>query len=206
MAMSNTKLALPAVGAALRPATTDQKAAGKAAPKPTSSGRANAGNTHIAGEMFVAAELAKRGYSVSLTMGNAKAVDLFAEYKGKSICIQVKAIARKKNVGLPLPFNKKKIIDHVLHVCIVLNEVNEAPTYYILPPHEVRQRGKWYATRAILDLGMVRNSEFLGAWHLIDKSLQKTHLSGCCNWVPPQSAWVFLNLCGGSSCRSGPSC
>jgi hypothetical protein len=41
---------------------------------PASSRRSNAGNTHIAGEMFVAAELAKRGYLVSLTMGNAKAV------------------------------------------------------------------------------------------------------------------------------------
>ena len=83
-------------------------------PKPVSEGRANAGNTHIAGEMFVAAELAKRGYSVSLTMGNAKAVDLFAEYKGQAICIQVKAIAKSKNVGWPLPFEKTKIIDDVI--------------------------------------------------------------------------------------------
>src|SRR5262245_48235016 len=43
--------------------------------KPVPTGRANGGNTHIAAEMFVAAELAKRGYSLSLTMGNAKAVD-----------------------------------------------------------------------------------------------------------------------------------
>ena len=142
-------------------------------PKPTSEGRSNAGNTHISGEMFVAAELAKRGYSVSLTMGNAKAVDLFAEYKGEAICIQVKAIARRKNVGWPLPFKKEKIIDHVMYVCVVLNEINEPPTYYVMPPHEGRQRGKWYATRAILDLSTVRHSEFLGAWHLIDKELRK---------------------------------
>src|SRR4051794_20675743 len=81
--------------------------------KIVSKGRANAGNTHIAGEMFVAAELAKRGYSVSLTMGNAKAVDLFAEYKGRAICIQVKAIAHKRNIGWPLPFEKEKIVDNV---------------------------------------------------------------------------------------------
>ncbi len=110
---------------------------------------------------------------MSLTMGNAKAVDLFAEYGGEAICIQVKAIARKKNVGWPLPFNKEKIIDGVMYVCVVLNEIDEPPTYYIMPPHEVRQRGKWYATRAILDLGTVRHSEFLGAWHLIDKELRK---------------------------------
>jgi len=33
-------------------------------------------NTHLAGEFFVAAELFKRNYQVSLTLGNAKEVDL----------------------------------------------------------------------------------------------------------------------------------
>jgi hypothetical protein len=141
--------------------------------KLVSEGRANAGNTHIAGEMFVAAELAKRGLSVSLTMGNAKAVDLFAEYKGQAICIQVKAIARRKNVGWPLPFEKAKIIDDVMYVCVILNEIGKPPTYYVLPPEEVRKRGKWYATRAILDLSTVRGTEFEDAWYLIDEALGK---------------------------------
>lgn len=98
-----------------------------------SDARSNAGNTHIAGELFVAAELAKRGYAVSLTMGNAKAVDLFAEKNGKAICVQVKAIARRKNVGWPLPMRKEKILDGVIFVCVVLNEVGAPPTYYVVP-------------------------------------------------------------------------
>lgn len=141
-------------------------------PKQVSAARSNAGNTHIAGEMFVAAELAKRGYSVSLTMGNAKAVDLFAERNGTAICIQVKAIAHKRNVGWPLPFDRSKIIDKVLYVCVVLNEIGQAPTYYILPPNEVRERGRWYATRAILDIGRVKAGDFEDAWHLIDEALK----------------------------------
>jgi hypothetical protein len=32
--------------------------------------------THLAGEYFVAAELSKRGYSIGITMGNAKAIDV----------------------------------------------------------------------------------------------------------------------------------
>jgi hypothetical protein len=35
--------------------------------------------THLAGEYFVAAELYRRSYSVAITIGNAKAIDLFAE-------------------------------------------------------------------------------------------------------------------------------
>lgn len=139
--------------------------------KEVSPARSNAGNTHIAGEMFVAAELAKRGYSVSLTMGNAKAVDLFAERNGRAICVQVKALAHKRNVGWPLPLDKAKIIDRVLYVCVILNEIGVAPTYYILPPNEVRERGRWYETRAILDIGRLRDSGFEGAWHLIDEAL-----------------------------------
>ena len=141
------------------------------APKVVSKARSNAGNTHIAGEMFVAAELAKRGYSVSLTMGNAKAVDLFAEREGRAICIQVKAIAHRRNVGWPLPFEKDKIIDNVIYVCVVLNELSEQPSYYVLAPAEVRQHGRWYATRAILDLGKLRNGDFEGAWHKIEAAL-----------------------------------
>jgi hypothetical protein len=123
----------------------------------------------MAGEMFVAAELAKRGYSIALTMGNAKAVDLFAEKNGKSICIQVKAIRYKKYVGWPIP-EKEKILDGVIYVCVILNDLDEQPTYYVVPPHEVRERGKWYATRAILNVGKLRAGNFQDAWHTIEEA------------------------------------
>ena len=121
--------------------------------------------------MFVAAELAKRGYNVSLTMGNAKAVDLFAEKGGLSVCIQVKALASKKSIGWPLPFDQKKIIDNVIYVCVVLNEVGVQPSFYILRPDDVKANGKWYATRAILDIARIRDKGFLNAWATIDVAL-----------------------------------
>ena len=136
-----------------------------------SNARSNAGNTHTAGEMFMAAELAKRDYLVSLTMGNAKAVDLFTERGGRSLCIQVKAIAHKRSVGWPLP-RKEKIVDGVIYICVVLNGPDEPPTYYVLPPDEVRDKGKWYGTRAILNLGAAR--DFKGRWGLIDEALQRS--------------------------------
>jgi hypothetical protein len=139
--------------------------------KKPSLARSNAGNTHIAGELFVGAELAKRGFSVSLTMGNAKAVDLFAEKDGRAICVQVKAIAHKRNVGWPLPFAKNKIVGGVIYVCVVLNEIGTPPTYYILPPAEVLSRGRWYATRAILDIARIRDGDFEDAWHIIEALL-----------------------------------
>ena len=56
-------------------------------------------STGLSGEYFVAAELLRRGYSVGITMGNAKAIDILAEKDGKLFIIQVKAIFKKKNVG-----------------------------------------------------------------------------------------------------------
>lgn len=140
-----------------------------------SAARSNAGNTHIAGEMFVGAELSKRGYAIALTMGNAKAVDLFAEKNGRSICVQVKAIAHKRNVGWPLPYDKRKIVDDVIFVCVVLNGLGEPPTYYVVPPAEVRVRGKWYPSsgRAILNVGSLEQGNFKDAWHLIDASMAR---------------------------------
>ena len=41
------------------------------------------------------------GYNVALTMGNAKKVDLVVESDSKTVPIQVKALAKKQNVGWP---------------------------------------------------------------------------------------------------------
>lgn len=65
-------------------------------------------STGLSGEYFVAAELLRRGFNVAITMGNANAIDLIAEKKGKTFPIQVKSIYKKKNVGWPLLKSKIK--------------------------------------------------------------------------------------------------
>ena len=138
----------------------------------------NAPHTHIAGEMFVAAELAKRGYLVALTMGNAKAVDLFVERDGRTICVQVKAIARRRYAGWPLPFDKAKIKpksnlfgSDIIWVCVVLNDIDEPPAYFVLAPKDVLKLGEWYSTRAILNVSRVK--EYEGRWDLIEEGLSR---------------------------------
>lgn len=48
----------------------------------------------LSGELFVAAELLKRDFQVSLTLGNAKAIDLFAYWEAtdKAYEVQVKTL------------------------------------------------------------------------------------------------------------------
>lgn len=127
--------------------------------------------THMAGEFFVAAELAKRGYNVSLTMGNAKSVDLFAERDGRSVCVQVKAIAHRQNVGWPVPKEEAKIPLSVVYVCVVLNAAGVPPRYFIMTARDVRGARKPYETRAILNVGAAEQGGHEDAWHVIEQAL-----------------------------------
>lgn len=127
--------------------------------------------THLAGEFFVAAELAKRGLNVSLTMGNAKAVDLFAERDGNSVCVQVKAIAHRQNVGWPVPRDDAKVPLHVTYVCVLLNDPGTPPSYFIMTGADVLALRVPYDTRAILNVGAVERAGHADAWHVIDAAL-----------------------------------
>jgi hypothetical protein len=42
-------------------------------------------SSHLAGEYFVAAELYRLGYSVGMTIGNAKAIDILVEKDGRMV-------------------------------------------------------------------------------------------------------------------------
>jgi len=79
---------------------------------------ADKNSSHLAGEYFVAAELYRRGYSVAITLGNAKAIDLFAERDARTVNVQVKAIRDKKSVGWPMTAAKVK--EKIIYVFVCL--------------------------------------------------------------------------------------
>lgn len=59
--------------------------------------RADGQLSGLAGELFVAAELLKRGLQTSVTFGNAKSVDLFTYNPtlGRTFAVQVKTVREK---------------------------------------------------------------------------------------------------------------
>ncbi len=114
----------------------------KRIPKP----RADGQKTGLAGEFFVAAELLKRGLQTSLTLGNAKSIDLFAvNDKGTQFTIQVKAL-RSLNYFL---IDLERVQDACYYVFVVLNKPTVPPDYYIVPGCDLRSDphkfGKWFA-------------------------------------------------------------
>jgi hypothetical protein len=90
--------------------------------------------TALAGEFFVAAELLRRGLQVSMTFGNAKAIDLIA-YDPETLrtfTVQVKAL-RAKNYFL---IDGNKINGKHHYVFVLLNTPPAAPEYFIVPGAE----------------------------------------------------------------------
>lgn len=130
---------------------------------------ADKNSTHLAGEYFVAAELYRRGYSVAMTLGNAKAIDLFAEHDSRTVNVQVKAIRDKKSVGWPLM--REKVMDGVVYVFVCLNAPGMPPNYYICTADETRAKVKQYATRGIVDLTSLKSEDFLERWDKLASEL-----------------------------------
>ncbi len=120
-------------------------------------------NTGLSGENFVAAELYRRGWSVGMTIGNAKAVDLFAEKGEKRIAIQVKAIYKKKNVGWPMMKDNVRL--DCFYIFVNLNADKMAPPdYFICTAEKAKSKVKQYETRGIVDLSALNSDAFKNNW------------------------------------------
>jgi hypothetical protein len=132
--------------------------------------------SHLAGEYFVAGELSKRGYSVALTLGNAKAIDLFAEKGLRTVNVQVKAISLRKNVGWPML--KAKVFDGIIYVMVCLNDNDTPPSYFVARGDEIRDKVSEYDSkggyRGILNYGKINSDQFKSRWDKIDVALQST--------------------------------
>ena len=127
-------------------------------------------STHLAGEYFVAAELYRRGYSVGMTIGNAKAVDLYAEKDARTVSIQVKAIAKRQNVGWTIM--RQSVVPRVVYVFVCINPPGLSPDYFVATSAEARRKIKQYSTRGIIDLTTLRNTHFQERWDKVESALR----------------------------------
>lgn len=125
-------------------------------------------NTHLAGEYFVAAELYRRGYSVGMTIGNAKAIDMFANKDTRTVSVQVKAIKDQKSVGWPIM--KDKILNDVIYIFVNLNGQGQ-PHYYIATAAEAVNVVNQYAARGIITLSSLNNEQYHNRWDKMEEWL-----------------------------------
>ena len=94
----------------------------------------------LSGELFVAAELLKRDFQVSLTLGTAKSIDLFAygEESNKTFEIQVKTL-RASNCYL---LQIDNVIASHIYVFVLLHKPGKQVEYFILRGQEILNKEK----------------------------------------------------------------
>lgn len=105
--------------------------------------RADGQISGLAGELFVAAELLKRGLQTSVTFGNAKSIDLLAHcpQTGRVFIVQVKTVRSRNWFLLSRPRIKA---DHV-YVFVILNRPGAQVQYFVVPGVELLENHALFA-------------------------------------------------------------
>jgi len=123
----------------------------------------------LSGEFFVAAELLKRNFQVSLTFGNAKSVDLIAfKDELKPLKIQVKTLRSHNSYTV----DKSKLKGHYF-IFVVLNKIGDQPTFYIIDGEFILLNlEKFYGSsigskRETINYGSLKL--FKDNWHILDR-------------------------------------
>lgn len=122
-------------------------------------------NTGISSEFLVAGELARRGFNVTMTFGNTKALDLLVEKEGKLISVQVKGIQRIKSICWNISLSKIGNLK-AIYVLVNLNaDTLENPEYFILTEKEVKEHFKETKSgRDYLDYNEAKRLKFQDMW------------------------------------------
>ncbi|MBM3707941.1 MAG: hypothetical protein FJW69_06340 [Actinobacteria bacterium] len=125
-------------------------------------------NTNLASEFLVASHLFRLGYSVTVTFGHTKEVDLIVNIPGKGlITIDVKGLAGKTN----WPILPKLIKDNHFYILVTyLNkfvDINTMPEFYIIPSSEIEQLITYWKNRSGITYKMLKGGKYKDAWHLL---------------------------------------
>lgn len=125
-------------------------------------------NTNLASEFFVASQLFRLGYIVTITLGHTKEVDLIVVNKeGRKVSIDVKGLVGRTN----WPLNPKLIREDHFYILIThkdkFNDLNTIPEVYIIPSVEINNLLTKWKNRSGVTYKTLKNSKYNNAWHLL---------------------------------------
>lgn len=128
--------------------------------------------THLAGEFLVAGELSRRSYPVSITMGNAKSVDIYANSSEGILKIDAKAGRTKGN----WPINKNNVKKNIFYIFVHLQTVtqiedNIPPEYFIVSGKDIISKNliSTWGTRQGIKYSSLNTDEFKDRWDKLAK-------------------------------------
>jgi hypothetical protein len=132
-------------------------------------------STNLAAEFYVASQLHRQGYIVTLTLGNTKEIDLIVAHSdGRTITIDTKGLKNKTN----WPVTPKLVrASHFFILVSYLNaftDLEVAPEVFVIPSEEVHKVLSFWSgsdTVSCVGYSAVKNSNYKNAWHLLFKNL-----------------------------------
>jgi len=123
--------------------------------------------SHLAGEFLVAGELSRRGYPVSITMGNAKSVDIYASARERVIKVDAKAGRGKGN----WPIAKNSVNEDVYYIFVYLQDQNKiknniAPEYFVVSGKEIFSKNlvETWKTRQGITYSTLNTNNYKERW------------------------------------------
>ncbi len=133
----------------------------------------NTQNTNLAAEFYIASQLFRLGYIVTITLGHTKEIDLIVAHPdGRTCTIDVKGLKNTTNWPLNPKLRKK---DHFFVLVSYLNKFDQVevpPDVFVVPSLLVDSLlTKWTGRPEVtcIGYGKLKNSKFRDAWHLLFK-------------------------------------
>ncbi len=128
-------------------------------------------NTNLAAEFYIASQLFRLGYVVTITLGHTKEIDLIVAHPdGRTCTIDVKGLKNTTNWPLNPKLKKKGHFFILVSYLNKFDQVDKMPDVFIVPSLRVgRLLTKWAGRPEVTCVGYnkLRNSNFKNAWHLL---------------------------------------
>lgn len=130
-------------------------------------------NTNLASEFFVASQLLRLGYSVTITLGHTKEIDLIAVHlDGRIITIDVKGLKNKTNWPVKPKLTKENHFYIFLNFLNKFNNLNIIPEIFIVPSNEIHKLlSSWTGKPEVtgVEYKDIKSSKYKNAWDLLFK-------------------------------------
>ncbi|ODS40957.1 hypothetical protein BEH94_10715 [Candidatus Altiarchaeales archaeon WOR_SM1_SCG] len=132
-------------------------------------------NSNLASEFYVASQLFRVGYVVTITLGHTKEIDLIVVHPdGRTITIDVKGLKNTTNWPLSPKLEKE---DHFFVLVSYLNkfaDLNIHPDVFVVPSLEIKSLlTPWSGKAQVKQKGVryrdAKNSKYKDAWELLFK-------------------------------------
>jgi len=132
-------------------------------------------NSNLASEFYVASQLFRMGYVVTITLGHTKEIDLIVVHpNGRTITIDVKGLKNTTNWPVSPKLEKE---DHFFVLVSYLNkfaDLNIHPDVFVVPSLEIKSlltpwSGKAHVKQKGVRYRDAKNSKYKDAWELLFK-------------------------------------